>query len=167
MKIDFHSHVIPQNFVAAIENGPTRIAARIEGQGEARRVVHDQGYVYPLFAEFIDVDAKLAAMDRKGLDISVLSPAPPTFSTVGLENVMGKTARTLEAQFGQPDLDIREGTARKLQFAGQVCVLDAYLYPPERGREPVVRYVDARLPDGRDVDRASCAAALTRRQEAR
>ena len=80
MKIDFHSHVIPQNFVAAIENGPARIAARIEGQGEARRVVHDQGYVYPLFAEFIDVDAKLAAMDRKGLDISVLSPAPPTFS---------------------------------------------------------------------------------------
>lgn len=80
MNIDFHSHVIPQNFVAAIETAPARIAARIEGQGDARRVVHDQGYVYPLFAEFIDVEAKLAAMDRKGLDISVLSPAPPTFS---------------------------------------------------------------------------------------
>jgi aminocarboxymuconate-semialdehyde decarboxylase len=80
MNIDFHSHVIPQNFVSAIEDAPARIAARIEGQGEARRVVHDQGYVYPLFAEFIDVEAKLAAMDRKGLDISVLSPAPPTFS---------------------------------------------------------------------------------------
>ena len=83
-------------------------------------------------------------------------PAPPTFSTVGLENVMGQTARGLEAQFGQPDLDIREGTARKLQFASQVCV-----------EEPVVSYVDARLPDGRDVDRASCAAALSRREEAR
>lgn len=80
MNIDFHSHVIPQNFVSAIEKAPSRIAARIEGQGDARRVVHDQGYVYPLFAEFIDVKAKLVAMDRKGLDISVLSPAPPTFS---------------------------------------------------------------------------------------
>jgi aminocarboxymuconate-semialdehyde decarboxylase len=80
MNIDFHSHVIPQNFVLAIEDAPARIAARIEGQGEARRVVHDQGYEYPLFAEFINVEAKLAAMDRKGLDISVLSPAPPTFS---------------------------------------------------------------------------------------
>lgn len=80
MNIDFHSHVIPQNFVSAIEKAAARIAARIEGQGDARRVVHDKGYVYPLFAEFIDVDAKLAAMDRKGLDISVLSPAPPTFS---------------------------------------------------------------------------------------
>lgn len=94
-------------------------------------------------------------------------PAPPTFSTAGLENVMGQTARGLEAQFGKPDLDIREGAARKLQFASQVCVLDAYLYPPERGGEPVVSYIDARLPDGRDVDRASCAAALSRREEAR
>jgi aminocarboxymuconate-semialdehyde decarboxylase len=80
MNIDFHSHVIPQAFVSAIEADPARIAARIEGIGEARRVVHDQGYVYPLFAEFIDVAAKLAAMDRKGIDVSVLSPAPPTFS---------------------------------------------------------------------------------------
>lgn len=94
-------------------------------------------------------------------------PAPPRFSIVGLENVMGQTAHTLEAQFGEPDLDIREGAARKLQFASQVCVLDAYLYAPGRGEEPVVSYVDARLPDGRDVDRASCVAALTRRQEAR
>ena len=94
-------------------------------------------------------------------------PAPPKFSIVGLETVMGQTAHTLEAQFGEPDLDIREGAARKLQFASQVCVLDAYLYPPERGREPVVSYVDARMPDGRDVDRASCVAALSRRQEAR
>lgn len=94
-------------------------------------------------------------------------PAPPRFSTVGLEHVMGQTARELEAQFGAADLDIREGTARKLQFASTVCVLDAYLYPPGPGDEPVVSYIDARLPDGRDVDRASCAAALARREEAR
>jgi aminocarboxymuconate-semialdehyde decarboxylase len=80
MNIDFHSHVIPQAFVAAIEAAPVRIAARIEGQGATRRVVHDQGYIYPLFPEFIDVGAKLAAMDRKGIDVSVLSPAPPTFT---------------------------------------------------------------------------------------
>lgn len=80
MNIDFHSHVIPQSFVSAIETDPARIAARIEGQGAARRVVHDQGYIYPLFPEFIDVDTKLAAMDRKGIDISVISPAPPTFT---------------------------------------------------------------------------------------
>jgi hypothetical protein len=97
-------------------------------------------------------------------------PAPvgtPVFSRAGLENVIGRNARAIEGQFGKPDLDIREGPARKLQFASPVCVLDAYLYPPKSGGEPIVTYVDARLPDGGDIDRASCAVALTKRSEAR
>lgn len=97
-----------------------------------------------------------------------LAPPPaPTYSTHGLESVMGRGARALIALFGNPDLDIREGTARKLQFAGPVCVLDVYLYPPQGGGEPVATHVDARLPDGRDIDRSSCVAALSRREEAR
>ena len=85
------------------------------------------------------------------------------YSATGLENVIGRTARILEAEFGKPALDVREGPARKLQFAGSVCVLDAYLYPPKAGGEPIVTHVDARLRDGRDIDRASCVAALMRR----
>jgi hypothetical protein len=65
--------------------------------------------------------------------------------------------------FGQPDADIREGTARKLQFAGPICVLDAYLYP-NGGEPPRVTYLDAREPDGSTIDRASCVAALIRRE---
>lgn len=85
------------------------------------------------------------------------------YAPAGLEGVMGRTAAFLEAQFGRPDLDIREGQARKLQFAGPICVLDAYLYPRAGGGDPVVTHIDARLPDGRDLDRASCIAALSRR----
>jgi hypothetical protein len=92
---------------------------------------------------------------------------PPAYSPAGLETVMGRTARALEGLFGRPDLDVREGTARKLQFASQICVLDTYLYPPRGGGDPIVTYIDARLPDGRDMDRASCVAALARRPEAR
>ncbi len=96
---------------------------------------------------------------------------PPKIPTValgaGLERVMGKDARALQIVFGPPDLDVREGTARKLQYASAVCVLDAYLYPPSIGGEPLVRYVDARLPTGDDFDRASCVAALSRRVQAR
>ena len=98
------------------------------------------------------------------------APAPPpapTYSTLGLESVMGSNARALVALFGNPDLDVREGTARKLQFLGPICVLDAYLYPPRQGADPIVTHVDARLPDGRDIDRSSCVAALSRRREAR
>jgi hypothetical protein len=74
--------------------------------------------------------------------------------------VLGRTAAVLSAQLGRPALDIREGTARKLQFESPACVLDAYLYPPAAGGEPIVTHLDARLPDGRDMDRASCIAAL-------
>jgi hypothetical protein len=94
-------------------------------------------------------------------------PPPPVYSTNGLEGVMGQTARSLIALFGNPDFDDREGPARKLQFLGPACVLDAYLYAPRAGAEPVVTHVDARLPDGRDMDRSSCVAALSRREQAR
>ncbi|HWH22299.1 MAG TPA: hypothetical protein VNT25_03270 [Allosphingosinicella sp.] len=87
----------------------------------------------------------------------------PVQSAVGIEGVIGRNAATLTSRFGAPDLDIREGSARKLQFSGAVCVLDAYLYPRSGGGEPVVTHVDARLPDGRDTDRAACIAALSRR----
>ncbi len=87
-------------------------------------------------------------------------PRPVPYSIVGLESVIGRNARFLETQFGKPELDVREGTARKLQFASPVCVLDAYLYPPKVAGEPIVTHVDAREPDGDDFDRASCVAAL-------
>ena len=97
----------------------------------------------------------------------VAPPPAPTYSTHGLESVIGRGARGVIALFGTPDLDLREGNARKLQFLGPACVLDVYLYPPRGGADPIATHVDARLPDGRDMDRSSCVAALTRRQQAR
>lgn len=94
------------------------------------------------------------------------------YTNVGLERVIGQNAAGLTTLFGQPDADVREGLARKLQFVGPICVLDAYLYPkgnPAAGgaagsaSEPRVTYLDAREPDGSTIDRASCVAALTRR----
>lgn len=75
---------------------------------------------------------------------------------------MGTEARALIAQFGAPALDQREGPARKLQFRGTACVLDAYLYPPAGGGTPRVTWIDARNPRGNDIDRSACIAALSR-----
>lgn len=79
--------------------------------------------------------------------------------TAGLDRVMGATAAHLIATLGQPVSDVREGTARKLQFGNATCVLDAYLYPRGAG-EPLVSYLDARQTDGSPIDRASCVGAL-------
>ena len=84
--------------------------------------------------------------------------APPHPSA--LAGVIGADADTLIRQFGAPRLDIRDGEARKLQWSGTACILDAYLYPGEHGGQAAATFVDARRGDGRDVDRAACIAAL-------
>jgi hypothetical protein len=82
----------------------------------------------------------------------------------GLEGVIGSSQAELARQFGTPRLEVWEGDARKLQFTGTACVLDVYLYPAAPGREPQASYVDARrASDGKDVDRATCIAALRQR----
>ena len=95
-----------------------------------------------------------------------MAPVPVPYTSVGLERVIGQDADGLTKLFGTPDADVREGTARKLQFQGRFCVLDAYLSPKD-GAEPRVTYLDAREPDGSSIDRASCVAALTRRDGGR
>lgn len=93
------------------------------------------------------------------------APAGPPASAYGKPGVavIGSNAKALTRMFGEPRLDIRERTARKLQFANGRCVLDAYLYTSAKGKEPVVTYVDTRLPDGRDTEPAGCIAALRER----
>lgn len=91
-------------------------------------------------------------------------PAARVQSLPGLEGVIGASAPELERMFGTPRLDVIEGDARKLQFSGNACVLDVYLYPPAPGQTPRASYVDARRSgDARDVDRAACVAAMKRR----
>ena len=91
-------------------------------------------------------------------------PAARIQSMPGLEGVIGAGPNELIRQFGNPRLDVSEGDARKLQYVGAACVLDIFLYPTDRGREPQATYVEARrASDGQDVDRAACVAALRAR----
>lgn len=94
-------------------------------------------------------------------------PPVATYTTVGLERVLGQPANALTQLFGKPDADLTEGQGRKIQFGSDICVFDAYLYPPKAGGTPVVTHVDARQRNGAPIDRASCVAALTRRQGGR
>jgi hypothetical protein len=88
-------------------------------------------------------------------------PKPQVQALPGIEGVIGSTASQLAREFGPPRLDVLEGDARKLQFTGNACVLDVFLYPSATGREPQATYIDARrASDGADVDRVACVSAL-------
>ncbi|MCP3730954.1 hypothetical protein M9978_10980 [Sphingomonas sp. MG17] len=94
--------------------------------------------------------------------IARAAPIPvPQPGMAALTTVLGQSAAGLVAQFGKPLLDVSEGSARKLQFGGPICVLDAYLYPPKSGRgDPTVTFAETRQRDGSPIDQSSCAAAL-------
>lgn len=104
----------------------------------------------------------IVPVTRPPAPIPVPHSVPPPTPAAPTGAVMGQTASRLISRFGQPEIDLREGAARKLQFQAPSCVLDAYLYAPRDRAEPVVRHVDTRRRDGSPVDEASCVAVLAR-----
>lgn len=88
---------------------------------------------------------------------STIMVVPEVMAARGLEGVIGSPAGALTRRFGPPRIDLVEGDARKLQFAGAHCVLDIYLYPLASGAEPSATHLEARLRQGGTaVDRGAC-----------
>jgi len=86
--------------------------------------------------------------------------APPVQSPTTREprGIVGLTPQELVGHFGNPALQVREGTSLKLQFRGRTCVLDAYLYPQNNVLR--VTHIDTRTLSGVDYDQAACIASL-------
>jgi hypothetical protein len=79
---------------------------------------------------------------------STIVVVPEVMASAGLGGVIGSPAPALTRRFGQPRLDLAEGDARKLQFAGRTCVLDIYLYPVAAAAELTATHVEARMRQG-------------------
>ena len=90
----------------------------------------------------------------------VVAASPPAAAPMRAAPLLGSNSASLAGRFGDPDLVVIDGPARKLQFNQPACVLDLYLYAPHEGAEPVVIHADARDTDGRATDLDSCVAAL-------
>ncbi|MFL6729724.1 MAG: hypothetical protein ACJ8ET_10390 [Sphingomicrobium sp.] len=94
-------------------------------------------------------------------EVPAAAPAPVTAPRSQVRSsIVGLTASELVGHFGNPALQVREGTSLKLQFRGSSCILDAYLYPSDTGGVQRVTYVDTRLSSGAATDQAACIAAL-------
>ncbi len=84
--IDLHSHVIPPATMEVLLRDPGRFGMKNE-VGHGIKVVERGGMLYfersnrliEINRELYDVEAKIAAMDRMRVDITVLSVAPPTY----------------------------------------------------------------------------------------
>jgi hypothetical protein len=89
---------------------------------------------------------------------------PQVMAAAGLQGVIGSPASALTRRFGSPRINLTEGDAHKLQFVGQTCVLDIYLYPLNAGAEPTATHVDARVRQGgAPIDPGACIREVERR----
>jgi aminocarboxymuconate-semialdehyde decarboxylase len=78
-RVDLHSHVLPVEMVEAIRARPRDFQMRVENRDGGETFVRDDRHSTPLYAEFHDADAKVNGMDRKGIDVSVISVTPVVF----------------------------------------------------------------------------------------
>jgi hypothetical protein len=114
------------------------------------------------FATFVLLLTAAACTSKRATTPSV-TYRPVVVQPTERGDLIGLTGDEVAARLGQPALQIREGDTLKLQFRGQRCVLDAYLYRGQSGQGALrVTHVDARDKDGRDVDQPGCLAELQR-----
>src|SRR5512134_3024876 len=78
MTYDLHNHVVPETVVQAIRRHPERYGTRIEDRN-GKPYFDAHGRMIELLPEFFDPEAKIAWMDRVGMDVSVISVGPPIF----------------------------------------------------------------------------------------
>ena len=102
-----------------------------------------------------------ATVPTQAPPIAQQGPGPMASAYGKPHALIGADAKKLTQMFGEPRLDIRDRSVRKLQFANGRCILDAYLYSSAKGKDPVVTYTDSRLPNGKDLDSVACAAMLS------
>ncbi|MCK0129692.1 hypothetical protein [Erythrobacter sp. F6033] len=89
---------------------------------------------------------------------------PAVDREAGLESIIGAPASRLLSRLGEARIDLTEGDSRKLQFTGESCVLDIYLYPLQAGTEPVATHIEARMRSGgRAIDKSQCLGEVEAR----
>jgi aminocarboxymuconate-semialdehyde decarboxylase len=76
--VDAHTHFIPASLGEEASRRP-EWGIEIEDRDGDRWVSHEQGFAYPLDETFFGGEAKLADMDARGIDTSVMSISPTLF----------------------------------------------------------------------------------------
>ena len=76
--IDSHCHFVPADIESTVGSHPSW-GVSVLTEGDTPIVVHREGFRWSLDAEFVDLGRRLADMDRRGIDVSVLSLPPTLF----------------------------------------------------------------------------------------
>ena len=76
---DIHAHFVPPSLVEDLRGGTALDGMQMEDRDGQPWVLHRQGPKYPLQPELHDLDARLALMDRLGIDVAAVSVSPTLY----------------------------------------------------------------------------------------
>lgn len=79
MIVDAHNHVIPRPIVDLLMASPEPFGVTTDSSSGTVRVIHREGFAYPLFDEFVEPAEKLRQLDQRGFDKAIISPSPTLF----------------------------------------------------------------------------------------
>ncbi|NKK56246.1 amidohydrolase family protein [Rhizobium leguminosarum] len=79
MIVDAHNHVIPESMIAFLEKDADTFGVKTDTLGGVQRLVHREGFAYPMCGEFLYPAEKVRKLDERGFDKAVISPSPTLF----------------------------------------------------------------------------------------
>jgi len=93
MIIDAHSHFIPEALINEFKKENNLFKAHIIKKGDKKFIEHEEGFRYPLFKEFYDVDAKINDLEKMRIDRAILSPSPTVFFYWSMPEIAREVSR--------------------------------------------------------------------------
>lgn len=73
---DIHAHFVPPSLIKALRRGPVLGGIELHHEDGVDWIVHPTGPRQPLGDELYELDARIARMDRMGIDVAVVSVSP-------------------------------------------------------------------------------------------
>jgi aminocarboxymuconate-semialdehyde decarboxylase len=149
---DLHAHCVPRAFLAELANGGRRLGATTSWDGDKHWVAIGTHRPMALPANIVDVDTRLAAMDRAGVDVQVLSPwmslsacelpidVSPTFARAFNEAMAALVAEHPGRFLALANLPMREPKAAADEL--RYCVADLGMVGAEIATRPGWRDLD-------------------------
>jgi len=80
MIIDIHTHHLPQEFIEDMRNGQIDFGAKIVQNSNGNEIIkHTSNLAYPLLKSYFDQESRFLDMDKRSIDIEVISIFPGFF----------------------------------------------------------------------------------------
>ena len=106
--VDVHTHYIPEELIELIASGQGPTGLTVEQRdGKDPLIAHDNGLRYPALEVFRDHRARLAYMDDRGIDVSVISISPSLYlywldpgETAEISRVLNDAAASMASEGG-------------------------------------------------------------------